>query len=229
MKDSKEWIELTATLQFVEEKILRIMDIRGWMSHKDLEEQVKDLLSDRHFIMNKMFRLHMTELEVARFREVNDHLLKLTRQMFSEHNDLLGSIGVHYLESIVPGIEVQVESILDVDDDGEVLRFDDDADYGSDFARMFEALAWTEDLEIRSCITNLGDKPEPDDLDDGTSWAEGCLVLPQFEDIIVCHAIHDLCTHKNYSVPDLLRILSYTIRQTIDGTSKRPVLSSPLR
>ena len=223
LKDNKEWMELRTTLRFVEEKICHIMEHDGWMMKKDLEEQVKDLLLDRHVILNKMFRMHVTEQEVTRFREVNDRLLKLTRKMFAEHGDLLGSIGVHYLESIVPEIEVQVESMLDVDADGEVLCFDDDTDYGSDFARMYDALAWTEDLEIRSCITNLGDKPEPDSLDDGTTWAEGCLVLPQFEDIIVCHAVHDICTHKNYSIPDLLRITSYTICHTIDGTKKHSV------
>ena len=61
LKDNKEWIELKATLQFVEDKMLRIMDNQGWMMKKELEEQVKELLSDRHFIMNKMFRLHVTE------------------------------------------------------------------------------------------------------------------------------------------------------------------------
>jgi hypothetical protein len=167
--------------------------------------------------------MHVTEQEVARFCEVNDRLLKLTRKMFSEHGDLMDSIGVHYLESIVPEIVVQVESMLDVDADGEVLRFDDDADYGSDFAQMIDALAWTEDLEIRSCITNLGDKPDPDSLDDGTSWAEGCLVLSQFREIVVCHAVHDLCTHKNYSIPDLLRVQSYSVSHSIDGVRKQKI------
>ena len=72
-KDNKEWIGLKATLRFVEDKMLRIMDNQGWMMKKELEEQVKELLSDRHFILGKMFRLHVTEQEVARFREVNDH------------------------------------------------------------------------------------------------------------------------------------------------------------
>jgi hypothetical protein len=45
LKDNKEWVELKAKLQFVEGKILRILDIRGWMSQKDLEEQVKDCFS----------------------------------------------------------------------------------------------------------------------------------------------------------------------------------------
>ena len=216
-KDNKEWIGLKATLRFVEDKMLRIMDNQGWMMKKELEEQVKELLSDRHFILGKMFRLHVTEQEVARFREVNDHLLELTRKMFSEHAKLLDSLKDNPILSVASWDDVVVESKLDVDEDAEVLRYDDDDDYGSNFTQLIDAIAWTEDLEIRSCNTILGEKPEPDRLDDGCSWAEGCLDVPQFKDISVCFAIHDLCTHKNYSVPDLLRIRSFSVLNTIKG------------
>ena len=95
LKDNKEWIGLKATLQFVEDKILRIiMSSKGWMMVKELENEVDDLLSERHFIMNKMFRLHVTEQEVTRFRKVNDHLLEMTRKMFREHSKLLDLVYV---------------------------------------------------------------------------------------------------------------------------------------
>ncbi len=223
LKDDKEWIELKAKLQFVEEKILRIMDINGWMSQKDLEEQVKDLLLDRHVILNKMFRMHVTEQEVVRFCEVNDRLTALTRQMFANHRALLKTRYVNSIEDKDPDCFVEVESKLDVDEGGDVLEFADDADYGSNFAQMIDAIAWTEDLEIRSCTNHPGETIEPDYLDDGTSWSESALVIPQFEDIIVCYSIHDLCVHKNYSIPDLLRIPSYAISQTIDITRKHSV------
>ena len=66
------------------------------------------------------------------------------------------------------------------------------------------------------------EKPEPDHLDNSSrwSWAEGCLDVPQFEGIGVCYAIHDLCTHKNYSVPDLLRIRSYSVLNTVKDNRK---------
>ena len=223
-KDNKEWIELKATLRFVEDKILRItMSSQGWMMKKELAEQVKELLSERHFILGKMFRLHVTEQEVARFREVNDHLLELTRNMFSEHAKLLDSLKGNPVLSVVSWDDVIVESKLDVEEGTEVLHYDADDDYGSNFAQMIEALAWTEDLEIYSCNTILGEKPEPDRLDDGCSWAEGCLDVPQFDGIGVCFAVHDLCTHKNYSVPDLLRIRSYSVQNTIKGNRKHIV------
>ena len=214
---NKEWIELKATLKYVENRILRIMDDHGWMMKKEMEEQVKELLSDRHFILNKMFRLQVTEQEVARFRDVNDQLLELTRKMFCEHKKLLDSLKDNPILSVTSWDDVVVESKLDVDEDAEVLHFDDDDDYGSNFSQMIDAIAWTEDLEIHSCYTIFGEKPEPDYLDDGGrwSWAEGCLDVPQFKGIGVCYAVHDLCTHKNYSVPDLLRIPSYSVLNTI--------------
>ena len=221
--DNKEWIEMRATLQFVEMKIHQIMEIRGWISQKDLEEQVKDLLLDRHVILNKMFRMHVTEQEVARFREVNNMLLGLTRTMFFEHGKILDAFKDNPLAVILNDGDIEVESKLNVDYGAEVLHLNDDEDYGSSFAQMMDAIAWTENLEIRFCSTHLGEKPELDNLDDGTSWAEGCLVLPQFEDIIVCYAVHDICTHKNYSVPDLLRIQSYSISHTIEGMRKQKI------
>lgn len=223
LKDNKEWIELKATLQFVEDKINRITDNHTWVSKKELTEQVKELLSDRHFILGKMFRLHVTEQEVVRFREVNDHLLELTRKMFGEHMKLLGSLKGNPVLSVTNWDDVVVESKLDVDEDAKVLRYDDDDDYGSDFTQMIDAIAWTEDLEILSCFTTLGGEPEPDHLDDCTTWAAGCLDVPQFSDIRVCYAIHDLCTHKNYSVPDLLRIRSYSLQNIVTGNWKHIV------
>ena len=225
LKDNQEWIELKSTLQFVEDKILRTIDFDGWAMKKELEEQVKELLSDRHFILGKMFRLHVTEQEIVRFHEVNDCLQGLTHKMFSEHAKLLGSLKDNPILSVASWGDVVVESKLDVDEDAEVLRYDDDDDYGSDFLHMIDAIAWTEDLEIHSCYTTLGEKSEPDHLDNSSrwSWAEGCLDVPQFKGIGVCYAVHDLCTHKNYSVPDLLRIPSYSVLNTVKGSRKHIV------
>lgn len=230
LKDNIEWIELKATLQFVEDKINRITDNHTWVSKKELTEQVKELLSDRHFILGKMFRLHVTEQEVVRFREVNDHLLELTRKMFNDHKKLLDSLKDNPVLYVACWDDVVVESRLDVDEDAEVLHYDDDDDYGSNFSQMIDAIAWTEDLEIRSCNTILGEEPEPDHLDDSTTWVEGCLDVPKFNGFNVCYAIHDLCTHKNYTVPDLLRIRSYSVLNTVKGNRKRdlPIVSKSL-
>ena len=53
------------------------------------------------------------------------------------------------------------------------------------------------------------------ELDDGTTWAEAWLRIPQLKHIIVCYALHALVTHQNYSIPDVLRINDYKIEVTL--------------
>lgn len=197
-----DWNELRSTLRFIECKIARKMEYANWTT--ECKEAVKELLMDRHIVLSQMFRMHVTPQEVERFRMVNDGLMALTTQMFDEHRTLI------YDED--NGDLVEFESRLDVDWKAEVIRREEDGEYGSDFTMMIDAINWTEDLEIMS-VTNWSDE-EADTknrMDDGTSWAEGCLCLPQLEDIVVCYALHDLCVHKNYTIPDILRIQSYTI------------------
>ena len=220
MKDelmqNQEWVELKATLRFVEDKILGITDSdKNWMLKKDLCEQVKELLRDRYTIMNKMFRLHVSKQEVERFRIVNDHLQELTQEIFQEHRNTSKFLADHLFEGVTHRSVVQVVSEMDVDNSGVLLHFADNDDYGSNFSKMADIIAWADDLEIHFCSSELGEDPDPDHLDSGRTWAEGCLDLPQFTDIVVCQAIHDLSTHKSYSIPDILRIANYTIRHTV--------------
>ena len=48
-------------------------------------------------------------------------------------------------------------------------------------------------------------------MDDGVSWAEGNLKHSKLSNVIICHAVHEICVHKNYSIPDLLRMNSYEV------------------
>lgn len=63
--------------------------------------------------------------------------------------------------------------------------------------------------------------------DDGVTWAEGHLRRPELEHVIVCHAVHDICTHKPYSIPDLLRLNDFWVeahlvcQHIIDQNGKR--------
>ncbi len=83
--------------------------------------------------------------------------------------------------------DVWIESKLEFwcDDTSSVPKFAEDEYYGSDFSNM-----------IADDIVNV--------LDDGRSWSEGYLRHPKLSDIVICHAAHDICDHKSYSIPDLL-------------------------
>lgn len=45
--------------------------------------------------------------------------------------------------------------------------------------------------------------------DEIPDWKEAHLYAPQLEHINVCYAIHGLCTHQHYSIPDMLRLNDY--------------------
>ena len=66
-----------------------------------------------------------------------------------------------------------------------------------------------------------------DFLNDGTTWAESWLDREEFKEITICHAVHDLCTHKYYSIPDLLRMndfwieIKITHQHIVDQDGKR--------
>lgn len=56
---------------------------------------------------------------------------------------------------------------------------------------------------------------ESNKLDDGFTWAEGPLRIPQFEHICVCYLVHAFCTHLRYSIPDLLRMTTYICERSM--------------
>ena len=91
------------------------------------------------------------------------------------------------------------------DDDSSVLKLDDDDYYGSNFALMIKVLTefckgmGHEDVEYSDNGINY--------YDDGTSWMDAPFWnWHEFNDIIICHAVHDLTNHKSFSIPDLLRL-----------------------
>lgn len=57
-------------------------------------------------------------------------------------------------------------------------------------------------------------------LDDGETWAEGCLMRPELDSICICHAVHDICTHKDYSIPDLLRMDDFFVDVCITNSAR---------
>ena len=57
-------------------------------------------------------------------------------------------------------------------------------------------------------------------LYDGETWAEGCLMRPELDSVCVCHAVHDICTHKDYSIPDLLRMDDFFVDVCITNSAR---------
>ena len=156
--------------------------------------------------------------------DINDKLYEMTERMYERArmvNELIKTMPLHEKDD-----DVDVEAKLKFWEDGasSVLEIEDDAYYGSDFTRMIVLLAIV-DRDYK-CYDEIGqvnlsprlvdgkvvsDDDIINDLDDGTTWAEAWLRHPKLDHLIVCHAVHDICTHKNYSIPDLLRMNTYEV------------------
>ena len=188
-------------------------------------ELLDALLDLRGWALNSLFEVHCSDEEVRRFTAINDKLYTMTESMYERArmvNDLIKTMPLHEKDD-----DVEVEAKLTFWEDGapSVLEIEDDDFYGSDFTRMI-VLRSIIDSDYRSYdeIERVAIYPKlvngkliPDDteikndMDDGTTWAEAWLRHPKLDHLIVCHAVHDICTHKNYSIPDLLRMNTFEV------------------
>lgn len=204
---------LRRRLHAVEEEILRIAKPFDHIMNDAEEELVCEHLSTRSYILNRMFDLHATEAEIHRFEEVNERLFNLTKDFNKRHQDLQ-----QQLSSIVTlngePLELSTSLYYHHDPDNpQLYHMEDDDFYGSRWNEMLFVISETTHIEAELCYGN-----NLDNFDDGTTWAEGPLCIPQFEHICICHLVHALCTHQNYSIPDLLRMTTYHYNYQLDNS-----------
>ena len=188
-------------------------------------ELLDALLDLRCWALNALFEVHCSDEEVKRFTAINDKLYDMTERMYERArmvNELIKTMPLHEKDD-----DVEVEAKLKFWEDGapSVLEIEDDEFYGSDFTRMIVLLSLIDsdyksydEIERVAIYPKLVDgKLLPDDteikndMDDGTTWAEAWLRHRKLDHLIVCHAVHDICTHKNYSIPDLLRMNTFEV------------------
>ena len=188
-------------------------------------ELLDALLDLRCWALNSMSEVHCSDEEVRRFTAINDKLYTMTENMYERArmvNELIKTMSLHKKDD-----DVEVEAKLKFWEDGapSVLEIEDDDFYGSDFTRMivlrsiidsdYKSYDKIERVAIYPKLVNgklISDDTEiKNDMDDGTTWAEAWLRHPKLDHLIVCHTVHDICTHKNYSIPDLLRMNTFEV------------------
>lgn len=212
-----------------------------WCSDKKAVEAVRDMMGYRKFILDTLFAKHCTDAEIARLEKVNTLLLDLTNRTYKRTADLFRALIVMPKDEMDDDYEIEGSLIPEFDTIDSTLRLEEDDYYGSDFTRMVAILCetekylldfaqvrpeWSSEAEYTPTMSDkeLGcDNP----LDDGTSWAEGPLHHPKLKHITICYALHDLCTHMNFSIPDILRMNDFkvevklTVQQFSDQDRKR--------
>ena len=233
-------MQLKFELKKLEQRILKITGDplatgRGhrkwyrWASNKNAVERVQELMSDRSYILHLLFEKHCTPSEVTRLEKVNELLLDLSNRTYKRTASLARQILSTPKEDLDDDLTVEGKLVPEFDLPSSVLRLEDDAYYGSDFIRMAAILQETEEYQPGMadvhCYLNQVENYTPattdeklgcaNTMDDGTTWAEAWLRIPPLEHIIICHALHALVTHMNWSIPDVLRINDYKVEVTL--------------
>ena len=194
-----------------EDEIMRLSrdggDSSHWPRWPENDELIREELSTRACILNHMFALHCTPFEVKRFEEVNAALLQLEKMHHLWHNHL------HNQFAVIRGLDggsFDLDTAVNgsFDDDTPLYTMEEDSYYGSRWGEMLIAIS---ENSVIDAMTDLHD-----DVEDGVSWAEGPLCIPQLEHICICYLVHALCTHLNYSIPDILRMTTYRIDYRMD-------------
>ena len=191
---------------------------------------VDGLIGLRYYALTRLFEIHCTEAEVRRIERVNAKLLEMTNEMFER----TGQVYRHFLD--MPrdrsGEDIEVEGTLRFWEDAEALRQEDDDFYGSDFRQIIPVIAHIDslrhgDLPIISCRpdddpghrfnSSMSDKELGivNNLDDGVSWAEAGFHDERLSHIVFCYASHAIITHKDFTIPDYMRIDEYEIKVDI--------------
>ncbi|MBQ8423092.1 MAG: hypothetical protein IJY36_02365 [Coprobacter sp.] len=182
-----------------------------WWRSDEKCDKVKTLLQQRQVLLNKMFAATATEIE--RFKQVNEMLYDLTKQLFNRVKDLTCSSEKIADTTFDDDYEIfgTIQIVVDLEKD--ILTLDNDDYYGSDFLLMNHILSLVYEghqADIESFNATVIARHEKPVCDDGGSWNEYPFYgRKEFDDIVICHAVHDICNHKMFSIPDLLRINSY--------------------
>lgn len=182
-----------------------------WWHNEEKCDKVETLLQQRRTILNQMFTATSAELE--HFRQVNEMLYNLTAQLFDRVKDLSHSSEKVANSTYDDDYEIFGTLQVSVELETDILTLDDDDYYGSDFLFMNHILCLIYDghhgyIEWFNADAIAGE--EKPMCDDGVSWNEYPFFdRKEFDDIVICHAVHDICNHKMFSIPDLLRINSY--------------------
>ena len=193
-----------------------------WRNNQTKFDEVRKLLTRRWNLLNLMFMPSVVNMN--RFKEINSRLESLCSQLRERMLKLKKSLPLVQDSDFDDDYELEGELRFCYDDENSVLKLADDH-YCSDFCRMIDIIHTCNYGTYWECIERISLNSHI--LDDGVSWNEPPFYgRPEFDDIIICHAMHNLSDHMLYSIPDILRLndfwaevhLTFQSITTQDGT-----------
>ena len=197
-----------------------------WRNNQTKFDEVRELLTRRWNLLNLMFM--PSDENMSRFREINSRLESLCRQLRERMLKIKPSLPLVRDSDFDDDYELKGELRFSYNDEDSVLKLDDDH-YCSDFCRMIDIIHTCNYGTYWECIERISH--DSHNLDDGQSWNEPPFYgRPEFDNIIICHAMHNLSDHMLYSIPDILRLndfwaevhLTFQSITTQDGTRYIP-------
>ena len=194
-------------------------DNDNWRKEHAQSDKLKDLLTRRWNLLNKMFLPNDSNMK--RFKDVNSRLECLCRQLRERMLSLSQSLPLIKDSDFDDDYELEGELRFCYNDENSVLKLDDDY-YDSDFSRMIDIIHTCNYDTYWECIERI--TPGSQSLDDGVSWNEPPFYgRPEFDDIIICHAMHNLSDHLLYSIPDILRLNDFwaEVRLTLQSITEQ--------
>ena len=162
-------------------------------------------------LLNRMFELNYSESIFRDLERTNQRLVETETKVLEIHKQRH-----QQLTAIHP--DYKVDTILTYCHDAQnpqlIIR-EDDAFYGSQWNEMLDILNMIHGMDMTDnlygCYGNFIDSyhnglpfKEPDEID---------LALPQ--EISYCYSLCELCNSQHYSIPDIMRMTTYHIRQEV--------------
>lgn len=212
-----------------EAKILKIIDNRYEWDLCKIKKEDTDLrtyLSQRGMILSRMFQLHCTDSEIKQIKSQNEKLVKNTDEMFKRTAKVVRYILDSPIKDEDGYIEVRGTLQYCGEEAEDVLKFEDDDFYGSDFENIIPIEYFLNlKSEYHKPIHKSGwhvlyDKDSSmSDLDIGLIdtennhilWDDTFHSVPALKDIPICHASHVLLQNDNFSIPDFIRLGTFRI------------------
>lgn len=189
---------------------------KGWWFRKFSDEELEHLsflLELRCLVLNEM-ALHPTAEEVRRVELLNDRLLRLTEEMRASVRQMQQWLDKMPLFDDWKKPAMRVEGWLEFcyDEELPALTFESDSYYGSDFNYMLELESEVfKDWKYPHEFVKFDDLPQAD----GKTWADGYLLSEPFQHLCICYALHALCCHLPYAIPDVIRMDNFTLKTQI--------------
>ena len=175
------------------------------------EDRILAQAEIRWALLNRMFELHCSEANLRDLEATNNRLLQKEAKVLEIHKQRF-----QQLTAIHPNYKLSTSLTYchNAQNPQLIIREDDDF-YGSQWSDMIEILDLIHGAEmidsLYGCYDNFFDS-----YHNGLPLKEPCnidLVLPQH--IPFCYSFCELCNHQHYSIPDIMRITTYHIRQEV--------------